>query len=111
MAPGGDVRRDDDNDGFPDGIGQQTLDPGAVELGRYDCFGYFLYNGTSMAAPHVAAAAALLYRQGITNPAAIQRALEQTAEDLGDRGPRRPIRPRPDPPGRGAARAWVLNRP
>jgi serine protease len=86
VAPGGDVRRDDDNDGFPDGIGQQTLDPGAVELGRYDRFGYFLNNGTSMASPHVAAAAALLYRQGITNPAAIQRALEQTAEDLGDRG-------------------------
>jgi serine protease len=86
VAPGGDVRRDDDNDGFPDGIGQQTLDGEAVEQGRYDQFGYFLINGTSMASPHVAAAAALLYRQGITNPSAIQRALEQTAEDLGAAG-------------------------
>src|SRR6185503_15437624 len=81
VAPGGDVRRDDDNDGFPDGVAQQTMDPDAVERGRYDIFGYFLLNGTSMAAPHVSAAAALLYRQGITSPAAIQRALEQTAED------------------------------
>jgi serine protease len=86
VAPGGDVRRDDDGDRFPDGVAQQTLDPDAVEAGRYDVFDYFLINGTSMAAPHVSAAAALLYRQGITSPAAIQQALEQTAEDLGAAG-------------------------
>jgi serine protease len=86
VAPGGDTRRDDDDDGFPDGVAQQTLDPDAVEQGRYDVFDYFLISGTSMAAPHVSAAVALLYRQGITSPAAIQRALEQTAEDLGSPG-------------------------
>jgi serine protease len=86
VAPGGDLRRDDDGDGFPDGIAQQTLDFDFVERGRYDVFDYFLFNGTSMATPHVSAAAALLYRQGITNPAAVQRALEQTAEDLGPSG-------------------------
>ena len=86
VAPGGDVRRDDDGDRFPDGVAQQTLDPDAVEAGRYDVFDYFLINGTSMAAPHVSAAAALLYRQGITSPSAVQRALEQTAEDLGAAG-------------------------
>jgi serine protease len=86
VAPGGDVRRDDDRDGFPDGVAQQTLDSDAVEAGRFDVFDYFLINGTSMAAPHVSAAAALLYRQGITSPAAVQRALEQTAEDLGPAG-------------------------
>jgi serine protease len=87
VAPGGDLRRDDDNDRFPDGIAQQTFDPdAAAELGRYDQFDYYLFNGTSMAAPHVSAAAALLYRQGITNPFAIQRALEQTAEELGAAG-------------------------
>jgi serine protease len=86
VAPGGDLRRDDDRDGFLDGVAQQTLDPDAVEQGRYDIFDYFLFNGTSMAASHVSAAAALLYRQGITSPAAIQRALEQTAEDLGPAG-------------------------
>jgi serine protease len=86
VGPGGDVRRDDDGDRFPDGVAQQTLDSDAVEAGRYDVFDYFLINGTSMAAPHVSAAAALLYRQGITSPSAIQRALEQTAEDLGSAG-------------------------
>ena len=58
-----------------------------------------------MAAPHVAAAAALLYRQGITNPVAIQRALEQTAEDLGAAG-------RDDQFGHGLIRpAEALQRP
>jgi serine protease len=86
VAPGGDVRRDDDHDGFPDGVAQQTLDPDAVAVGRYDVFDYFLINGTSMAAPHVSAAAALLYRQGITSPEAIRAALQQNAEDLGAPG-------------------------
>ncbi len=36
-----------------------------------------------MAAPHVAAAAALLFSQGFTDPAAVRAALEQTAERLG----------------------------
>jgi serine protease len=42
--------------------------------------------GTSMAAPHVAGAAALLISQGITNPAAIEASLERFAVDLGTAG-------------------------
>ena len=87
VAPGGDLDRDDDDDGRPDGVLQQTFDPDtAFFLGRYDDFAYFFVMGTSQATPHVAALAALLYRQGITDPAAIQAAIEQTAEDLGSPG-------------------------
>jgi len=91
VAPGGDNRRDDTGtngvpDGRPDGILQQTLDPDSAEQGIFDDFGYFFVTGTSQATPHVAAVAALLYRQGITNPAAIKAAMEQTAEDLGTAG-------------------------
>jgi serine protease len=91
MAPGGDIRRDDTGlngapDGRPDGVLQQTFDPDQAELGRYDDFAYFFVTGTSQATPHVAAVACLLYRQGITSPAAVRAAIEQTAEDLGAPG-------------------------
>jgi serine protease len=87
VAPGGDIFRDDDGDGRPDGVLQQTFDPDTAEiLGRFDDFGYFFVVGTSQATPHVSALAALLVRQGITDPAAVQAAIEQNAEDLGAPG-------------------------
>lgn len=92
VAPGGDlltaagVLRDDDGDGLPDGILQQTFSGQAAAAGNFGAFAYFYLDGTSQATPHVSAAAALLYRQGITSPAAIQKALEITAEDLGTPG-------------------------
>jgi len=87
MAPGGDIERDDDDDGEIDGILQQTFDPLTVALeGRYDDFAYFFAEGTSQAAPHVAAVAALLVRQGITDPDAVKAIIEATAEDLGPEG-------------------------
>jgi serine protease len=86
VAPGGDVDRDDDHDGRPDGVLQQSFDPDEAELGHYDRFAYFYVSGTSQAAPHVAALAALLIQQGITSPAAVQAAIQSTAEDLGAPG-------------------------
>lgn len=92
VAPGGDTHRDDTGpdgrpDGRVDGILQQAFDPNlAAEQHRYDDFAYWWAEGTSMATAHVSAVAALLYRQGITNPAAIKAALESTAEDLGTPG-------------------------
>jgi serine protease len=58
-------------------------DPDFTELGRYDQFCYCGIDGTSMATPHFAAAAALLFSQGFTDPSAVRAALEQTAERLG----------------------------
>ena len=55
----------------------------APAFNRYTDLGFA---GTSMAAPHVSALAALLYRQGITNPAAIEAAIRRFAQDLGTPG-------------------------
>jgi serine protease len=55
-----------------------------------DGFGITGYTGTSMAAPHVSAAAALVVASGVLGadppPAAIATRLERTARDLGTRG-------------------------
>ncbi len=66
LAPGGDMTRDDDGDGRPDGILSTKLshdcyDP-VTKQEVADCY-YAYENGTSMAAPHVAAALALLKSQ------------------------------------------------
>jgi serine protease len=83
VAPGGDCDVDSDRDGFPDCVFQQMPDPRAIAGGRHDVFCYCGLDGTSMAAPHVSALAALVISQGITDPAAVRAAIEQTAERLG----------------------------
>ncbi len=83
VAPGGDCDRDDNADGYGDCVYQQMPDPDFLKIGRHDAFCYCGLDGTSMATPHVAAAAALLFSQGFTDPAAVRAALEQTAERLG----------------------------
>lgn len=64
LAPGGDMTRDDDGDGRPDGIlstkySRNCYDPAAPGVSVAECF-YAYENGTSMAAPHVSAALALI---------------------------------------------------
>jgi len=90
-APGGGGGNDDL--GY---IWQQTLDFRFVNTfdlpvaqyraPRFDVMAYIGYDGTSMAAPHVVGVAAMLMQQGITDPAAVEDALEKTAIDLGASG-------------------------
>jgi serine protease len=79
-APGGDITVDQNHDGYVDGIYQQTFttDP--------QRFGYYFFEGTSMAAPHVSATAALLISNGVTNPNDVIKALKDTARDMGPLG-------------------------
>jgi serine protease len=63
LAPGGDMTRDDDHDGRPDGIlstrlSKNCYDP-VTKASVAECY-YSYEQGTSMAAPHVTAALALL---------------------------------------------------
>lgn len=80
VAPGGDLRVDQNGDGLPDGVVQNTMLP--RRPGQHDYLGY---QGTSMAAPHVAGVAALLYASGVTDPDAIERILESTAKAKSNR--------------------------
>lgn len=85
-APGGNQR----SGGSAGLIWQQTYRGSAIGLNqlapRFDLLEDDGYQGTSMAAPHVAGLAALLYSQGIRNPAAIEAAIRQFAVDRGTAG-------------------------
>jgi len=85
-APGGNLEVDADGDGYPDGILQETLDLDLVSQGIFNQFGYFFLQGTSMAAPHVSGLAALLMKQGVKSPKAVEAIIEATATDVGPAG-------------------------
>ena len=72
-APGGNTRVDQNGDGQPDGVLQNT-----IVIGDPSKSDYFAYMGTSMASPHAAGVAALVVAQGVTNPDAVEKILEDT---------------------------------
>lgn len=81
-APGGDLTVDQNGDGYVDGVLQQTHDGS-----DYTNFGYWFYQGTSMATPHVSGVAALLISKVVaTTPDEVREALQSTAEDKGPTG-------------------------
>jgi serine protease len=71
-APGGDKRRGDEG-----GVLQNTIDPRNPSRAVYAS-----YQGTSMATPHVAAVAALLYAAGASGPDAVEKALYAGAKQM-----------------------------
>jgi serine protease len=82
VAPGGDPTVDQNNDGFPDGILQQTFSPD--HPGQ---FGFYFKAGTSQAAPHVSGVAALVLAvHPEFTPDQVTDAIEKTATDLGPPG-------------------------
>ena len=89
-APGGDLYVDQNGDGYGDGVLQNTFtgyDPGPPEvLADPTDFGWWFYDGTSMASPHVSALCAMMIANGQTGIENVRNILRESAVDLGSPG-------------------------
>ncbi|WP_440945645.1 S8 family serine peptidase [Methanosarcina sp. T3] len=83
VAPGGDIRVDQNGDGYGDGILQNTFNTTTKDPTD---FGYQFFQGTSMATPHVSGIAALLIAKGANGPEEVRAVIQNTATDLGTSG-------------------------
>lgn len=82
MAPGGDISADNNGDHFGDGILQNTLSSTG------EGYSYRFFEGTSMASPHVAGVAALLFSiKPNASPDEIKTVIMQTADNNPNIGP------------------------
>ena len=73
-APGGNTQVDQNGDGKPDGVLQNT-----IVIGDPTKDGYFAFMGTSMASPHAAGVAALVVGEGVTDPDQVEKILKDSA--------------------------------
>ncbi|NOZ86113.1 MAG: S8 family serine peptidase [Deltaproteobacteria bacterium] len=80
LAPGGDLDRDENNDGMADGIIGESFPPGMPGKPAP-----WMLSGTSASAAHVSASAALLLSAG-AEPKSITARLDASASDLGEPG-------------------------
>jgi serine protease len=78
VGPGGDTSVDANGDAMMDGVLQETRMEGV--------WSYYFLQGTSMATPHVAGVAALVYANGVRDPDALRQVLQNSATDLGGNG-------------------------
>jgi len=72
---------DQNGDGYKDGVLQNT-----IKIRNPEEEDYLLFQGTSMASPHVAGVAALIVSLGYNNPSVVEAILKKSArkEGLGD---------------------------
>lgn len=87
VAPGGDMNIDQNNDGFLDGVLQETFSRGFFRNRNNFDWDFFFFQGTSQASPHVAGVAALILSKNPTfTPDEVLDAITSTAKDLGQPG-------------------------
>ena len=87
VAPGGDLNEDQNEDGFDDGILQETFRRGFFFRRNNIMWDLFSWQGTSFSAPHVAGVAALILSNNPSlTPDEVKGRITSTAKDLGSSG-------------------------